>query len=175
MVGVPAIDITGLWNGTPRDLAMRAPGQPDDTVPSYVYFIAAVAMPEGPIKIGSSARPLTRLAHFQSDSPVKLELLATCSGGMKRERIYHQRFAADRLHGEWFGRSEPLERLIKWHRVRESLWSTGSGGANVAEKLVPPARFELTACGLGNRRSIRLSYGGALALGIARLAVNQLT
>ena len=26
--------------------------------------------------------------------------------------------------------------------------------------LVPPARFELTACGLGNRRSILLSYGG---------------
>ena len=29
-----------------------------------------------------------------------------------------------------------------------------------AEKLVPPARFEHAAYGLGNRRSIRLSYGG---------------
>ena len=30
----------------------------------------------------------------------------------------------------------------------------------MAEKLVPPARFEHAAYGLGNRRSIRLSYGG---------------
>ncbi len=32
----------------------------------------------------------------------------------------------------------------------------------MAEKLVPPARFEHAAYGLGNRRSIRLSYGGIL-------------
>ncbi len=31
---------------------------------------------------------------------------------------------------------------------------------HAAEKLVPPARFEHAAYGLGNRRSIRLSYGG---------------
>jgi hypothetical protein len=32
--------------------------------------------------------------------------------------------------------------------------------SKLAEKLVPPARFEHAAYGLGNRRSIRLSYGG---------------
>ena len=28
------------------------------------------------------------------------------------------------------------------------------------EKMVPPRRFERPTCGLGNRRSIHLSYGG---------------
>ena len=33
--------------------------------------------------------------------------------------------------------------------------------------MVPPARFEHAAYGLGNRRSIRLSYGGIAGTGIA--------
>lgn len=32
--------------------------------------------------------------------------------------------------------------------------------SKMAEMLVPPARFEHAAYGLGNRCSIRLSYGG---------------
>ena len=36
----------------------------------------------------------------------------------------------------------------------------GLRSQKMAEKLVPPARFEHAAYGLGNRRSIRLSYGG---------------
>jgi hypothetical protein len=35
--------------------------------------------------------------------------------------------------------------------------------AKVYIKLIPPARFERAACGLGNRRSIHLSYGGITA------------
>ena len=37
---------------------------------------------------------------------------------------------------------------------------TVTGVGLLAKKLVPPARFEHAAYGLGNRRSIRLSYGG---------------
>ncbi|BCA61954.1 hypothetical protein HMP09_1188 [Sphingomonas sp. HMP9] len=36
----------------------------------------------------------------------------------------------------------------------------GNRQSPAKEKLVPPARFEHAAYGLGNRRSIRLSYGG---------------
>lgn len=39
--------------------------------------------------------------------------------------------------------------------------------------MVPPARFELTACGLGNRRSIRLSYGGSAVVRTVGTALNQ--
>lgn len=43
------------------------------------------------------------------------------------------------------------------------------------QKLVPPARFELTTCGLGNRRSILLSYGGnGVLLRPARQPVNAI-
>jgi hypothetical protein len=34
-------------------------------------------------------------------------------------------------------------------------------------EMAPPARFEHAAYGLGNRRSIRLSYGGIAGTGIA--------
>jgi hypothetical protein len=40
----------------------------------------------------------------------------------------------------------------------------GNGSVNsYPAKLVTPGRFELPTCGLGNRRSIHLSYGVSLA------------
>lgn len=64
-----------------------------------VYFIGG---DEGPIKIGLSNGPLERLAQFQVGSPVRLRIHALADGGLALERDYHRRFAAHRLHGEWF-------------------------------------------------------------------------
>lgn len=71
-----------------------------------VYFIGGDA---GPIKIGSSNSPLERLATFQTGSPVVLRIHALAWGGLQKEREYHERFAAHRLHGEWF---EPHEDIL---------------------------------------------------------------
>ena len=64
-----------------------------------VYFIGGE---DGPIKIGSSNSPLERIATFQTGSPVILRIHALTHGGVDAEREYHKRFAAHRLHGEWF-------------------------------------------------------------------------
>ena len=71
-----------------------------------VYFIQAEC---GPIKIGISVTPAARLHLMQAASPSRLTLLATVPGGKPVERRYHQRFAAFRLHGEWF---EPAPAIV---------------------------------------------------------------
>ena len=65
-----------------------------------VYFIQADC--GGPIKIGVSACADSRLDQLQQYSPFPLRVLATMPGGFKKERQLHARFAAHRLHGEWF-------------------------------------------------------------------------
>ena len=79
------------------------------TADRLVYFIGGA---DGPVKIGSSANPAGRLKEVQTGSFRALSIMAVCSGGFAQERAYHQRFAADRLHGEWFARTPALETEI---------------------------------------------------------------
>ena len=64
-----------------------------------VYFVQAE---NGRIKIGNTKYLETRLAIMRGQSPITIELLATVKGGRREEFAYHARFAAYRLHGEWF-------------------------------------------------------------------------
>lgn len=66
-----------------------------------VYFIGSAT---GPIKIGIAIDPEARLKGLQTASPEKLYILTTCSGGLKQEQAYHNRFSKHRLEGEWFER-----------------------------------------------------------------------
>ncbi len=66
-----------------------------------VYFIGAAA---GPIKIGVSVSPQSRLSGLQTSHHERLSILATVAGDAEVERAYHTRFAAHRLSGEWFER-----------------------------------------------------------------------
>lgn len=71
-----------------------------------VYFIR----PEGggPIKIGLTHDLSGRLTALQIGSPVKLALIARIDGGAgTTEAALHRRFAAGRLHGEWFREDTP--------------------------------------------------------------------
>lgn len=77
---------------------------------SLVYFIQAGD--SGPIKIGIAMNLLSRIKHLQSQSPLKLNLLATIEGGLPKEREIHKRFSAHRLHGEWFSPGEELLKFI---------------------------------------------------------------
>ncbi len=73
-----------------------------------VYFIQEGE--GGAIKIGTTlGSPMVRLAALQTGNSRKLVLLASIPGGPKEETELHGRFAALRLHGEWFA---PDPRLL---------------------------------------------------------------
>lgn len=83
----------------------RADAREAAQAPQRVYFIGAET---GPIKIGIASNPVSRLRTLQTGHHERLELLATCDGGMTKERAYHDRFAAHRLSGEWFARAPEI-------------------------------------------------------------------
>lgn len=64
-----------------------------------VYFIGGE---DGAIKIGIAHDPEARLRGLQTSHHSKLAILATTSGGRRKELEYHKCFAAHRLEGEWF-------------------------------------------------------------------------
>lgn len=68
------------------------------SVRSHVYFIGCGTA----VKIGIAKDVGKRLAGIQTHCPFLVSVLAICEGGRKQEREYHRRFAAHRLHGEWF-------------------------------------------------------------------------
>ncbi|MBU0491029.1 MAG: GIY-YIG nuclease family protein [Chloroflexi bacterium] len=74
-----------------------------------IYIIQAGD--DGPLKIGRAANPQQRLAELQHGSPAPLQLRATLPGGRTEERALCARFAAHRLHGEWFA---PAAELLDW-------------------------------------------------------------
>lgn len=76
---------------------------------TMIYFIQAEGI--GHIKIGFTDNDdaLIRLASLQIGSPVKLRLLGTILGTADDEKDLHRRFAAYRIHGEWF---DPVPELL---------------------------------------------------------------
>lgn len=72
-----------------------------DFLHSDLYFIGSDS---GPIKIGISGCVEKRLKQLQTSNPYPLKLLAVVKSAGLEESAYHERFAAHRLHGEWFER-----------------------------------------------------------------------
>lgn len=64
-------------------------------------------------KIGWSVDVNKRLRAIQASSGEKLELLALFAGSREVEQHLHRKFAADRVHGEWFRESPALLSLIE--------------------------------------------------------------
>lgn len=64
-----------------------------------IYFVG----PEGgPIKIGFASRLEFRLRELRTMNAFPLMVHATLEGHPSLKRDYHRKFAAHRLHGEWF-------------------------------------------------------------------------
>jgi hypothetical protein len=76
-----------------------------------VYFAKPIGM-EGPIKIGCSTMPTTRLLSLMSWCPFPLELLVAIPGGYRMESDIHDCFADAHRHNEWFSPSPDLMKAI---------------------------------------------------------------
>src|ERR1043166_2341981 len=65
-----------------------------------VYFIRVGQ--DGPVKIGRANNPTQRLIDLQVSHYEELRLIRTVPGNKGVERWMQQRFAADRIRGEWY-------------------------------------------------------------------------
>jgi hypothetical protein len=78
---------------------------------NYVYFIRPVGM-DGPIKIGFSNSPKTRLETLAAWSPFPLEIIGFVKGTYQDERFLHDCFFEQHSHREWFKFSPLLRDTI---------------------------------------------------------------
>ena len=114
----------------------------------FVYFLRPVGA-EGPIKIGCSQSPESRLAAILPWSPINLEIVARMAGDEEVEARLHNRFGDEWMHGEWFAASPALT---------ETILAVANGTFDLSclpePKRLPARRKPMTA-----RHRLRLSYG----------------
>ena len=77
-----------------------------------VYFIKPKGM-SGPIKIGCSEVPETRLEALSVWSPFPLELIGAVKGALKDERYVHECLALHHSHREWFNAAPEVLAVIE--------------------------------------------------------------
>jgi hypothetical protein len=78
----------------------------------FVYFMRPKGM-LGPIKIGYSASPKTRLKDLAAWSPFPLEIAVTIEGEPDLERRLHGRFYASHSHLEWFHPTADIVKVVQ--------------------------------------------------------------
>lgn len=74
------------------------------TVPIFIYVIGR---PKGPVKVGVSNSPSSRMLGLQTGCPFKLELLLSQpmrnrAHALRHEADFHAVYEEKRLIGEWF-------------------------------------------------------------------------
>jgi len=65
-----------------------------------IYFIQDIE--KGPIKIGFSTNPESRLTAIQTGYPYLLQIIKSFEGTREDEMLFHRRLRKHRLMGEWF-------------------------------------------------------------------------
>jgi len=76
-----------------------------------IYFIQAGK--NGPIKIGQTENDVeNRIKQLQTGCPYKLKVVWLYYGDRWTEAALHERFASDRIRGEWFNSTEKLFTFI---------------------------------------------------------------
>lgn len=71
------------------------------------HFIYVIGREQGPVKVGISSSPRTRLAELQTGCPFKISILneqrmRDRDHALKHEKTFHEVYRKYRLMGEWF-------------------------------------------------------------------------
>jgi hypothetical protein len=84
---------------------------PNDTFPlgNIVYFVYSA----GRIKIGHSDGLRKRIKILSASCPLPSIVLLVIKGGQPMEQKFHDRFAEDRLHAEWFKLSKKMRGFLR--------------------------------------------------------------
>lgn len=94
-----------------------------NTDPNKVYFVRPIGM-DGPIKIGCSKDPETRLKVLSAWSPFPLELIGSVLGEFNDENRLHRRFSELHTRKEWFMSSpllrQTIERILEGVPIKEA-------------------------------------------------------
>jgi hypothetical protein len=79
-----------------------------------VYFFPERGVDEPAIKIGFSKDPVKRLKQIQTghSSKIGCEGWVNTHNGPLVEKAFHERFAKDRIRGEWFRFSDELKTYL---------------------------------------------------------------
>lgn len=75
-----------------------------------VYFITCREI--GMVKIGCARNPFVRLATLQTAFPLELKIEAHLKGSYALEKEMHERFAKERVRGEWFRITPEIDLLL---------------------------------------------------------------
>lgn len=102
-----------------RGLNTPAPPPTPPRDPRFVYFI--LSSETNRMKIGIAADPWERLDTLRTGSPEELLLVAFIPATDARcmEREWHDRFAEDRLRGEWFNATLGLAQAVLTEASRD--------------------------------------------------------
>lgn len=90
-------------------------------VGDYVYFVQHEE--KGPIKIGFSSDPVSRLQSLQTGNPYDLTLIGVVPGSMAHEAKLHATCSKARVQGEWFWPTAEVLAVIEkelgsWGAIR---------------------------------------------------------
>lgn len=145
-----------------------------------VYFVKPIGM-SGPIKIGFAADFEVRFQSLQTGSPIPLEALRVIEGTQQTELALHRKFAAHRLHGEWF---EPCAELLAFIDQPTEIQMTGNLAENTHASLIRSIGIAEFAALIGvpyshantmvSRNSIPLDFWPALAAALPEMSMNAL-
>jgi hypothetical protein len=88
---------------------------PDMSPGPAVYFVGA-APASRLVKIGRTVNVARRFEHLQAGSPVPLTLLAVVRtfDCPRAEERFHEVFAAERAHAEWFDLGDDPMATVAW-------------------------------------------------------------